>query len=110
MSQPAPNAALQVLVSTLGDQDTRELVAMFLKDFPVMLDRLGRADRIESQRVAHNLKSSAHHMGAATLSRRLAQLEDRLGQPDSSVTHDDIAALALEFDRAAGALRLYARG
>lgn len=106
---PPPNPALQVLVSTLGEDDTRELVAMFLRDFPSMLDKLGRSERVESQRLAHSLKSSAHHMGAAALSRKLAQLEDRLGEPESAVTHDDIAGLATEFDRAAPQLREYAR-
>jgi HPt (histidine-containing phosphotransfer) domain-containing protein len=104
-----PNPSLQVLVSTLGEEDARKLVRMFLADFPSMLEKLGKSERTESQRVAHSLKSSAHHMGALALSRRLAKLEERLGQPEASVTHDDLAGLALDFDRAVGPLRLYAR-
>lgn len=104
-----PNPSLKVLVSTLGQDETRELVRMFLADFPVMLNKLGKSERTESQRMAHSLKSSAHHMGASALSRRLAQLEERLGHPDAKVTHDDLAGLSLDFDRAVGPLRLYAR-
>src|SRR5580700_7610448 len=104
-----PNPALKNLVDALGEDDTREVVLMFLRDFPPMLQKIGAGDREEAQRLAHSLKSSSHHMGAATLARRLAALEDRLGQPGSAVTHDDLEMLAAEFDNAAGPLRAYTR-
>jgi HPt (histidine-containing phosphotransfer) domain-containing protein len=109
MNTPPPNAALMNLVSSLGEDDTRDLVRMFLKEFPSMLGRLPSLPREEAQRTVHGMKSSAHHMGAEALSRRLAALEDRLGQADAAVTHQDLADLSVDFDRAAPPLSVFAR-
>ena len=109
MRPPPPNAALMSLVSSLGEDDTRDLVRMFLNEFPVTIGKLTTVSREEAQRTVHGMKSSAHHMGADALSRRLAAIEERLGSPEASVTHQDLSDLSVEFDRAAGQLGVFAR-
>ena len=108
MSAPAPNEALTELVSILGEDDTRELVRSFLRDFPDQLRQLASGDREQRRRVAHSLKSSARHMGADGLARRMAALETRLSQPESEVSQDDLAATVGEFEKVAGSLRAFA--
>jgi len=107
MSATAPNPALEELVDILGEEDTQELVRSFLREFPEQLRQLAGGDRTQRRLVAHSLKSSARHMGADGLARRMAALEARLSTADSDVSQEDLAATVEEFERAAASLRTF---
>lgn len=107
MGKP-PNPALGELASVMGDDATREIVRLFLEDFPVSLERLTAGGRDEQHRIAHGIKSSALHMGAADLSRRMARIEELLGSGAGSVTADEIAAVRADFEAVEPSLRRYA--
>jgi HPt (histidine-containing phosphotransfer) domain-containing protein len=108
MNPPAPNEALDELVSILGEDDTRELVRSFLRDFPDQLRQLAIGDREQRRRVAHSLKSSSRHMGADALARKMAALETRLSHVEAEVSQEDLAATVSEFEKVAGGLRAFA--
>lgn len=108
-SVPPPNSAIAELSSSLGEESARELVDMFLGNFPTVLGELSAGDREQRRRAAHSLKSSAHIVGASVLSGRMAELEARLTLPAGEVTADDLAATIAEFDRIAGAMRAFVR-
>lgn len=103
-----PNSAVAELSSALGEDSARELVEIFLSNFPKVLGELNSGDREQRRRAAHSLKSSSHIVGADTLSGRMAELEARLTLPAGEVTHDDITATIAEFDRVAVSLRAFA--
>ncbi len=106
---PPPNAAIAELSSSLGEDSARELVEMFLGNFPTVLAELNSGDREQRRRAAHSLKSSSHIVGADRLSGRMAELEARLTLPSGSVSHEDVTGTIEEFERIAVALRAYAR-
>jgi hypothetical protein len=108
LSQPPPNDAIQELSSILGDDATREIVRLFLNDFPGSLRSLGSGTREQQLMIAHGLKSSALHMGARQLSVRMAALENRLDGPSESITPEDIVGAAADFEEFAPLLRRYA--
>jgi HPt (histidine-containing phosphotransfer) domain-containing protein len=107
---PAPNPALGELASVIGDDAAREIVRLFLEDFPCSVARLTGGGGDEQQRVAHGLKSSALHMGAMALSVRMAEIEAALGAPGGSLSEGQIAAAVADFDAVAPELRRYAGG
>ena len=78
---PAPfdRDTLDELVTSLGDDFVRELVATFLADAPAMLVELRRAlaggDGDAFRRAAHTLKSNALTFGAEGLAARAKALE-----------------------------------
>ncbi len=92
----------------MGDDATREIVRLFLDDFPVSLERLTLGGREEQQRIAHGIKSSALHMGALGLSQRMARIEGLLGSGAGPLTPGEIAAIRADFEAVAPALRGYA--
>jgi HPt (histidine-containing phosphotransfer) domain-containing protein len=108
VSLPPPNQAIQELASVLGDDATREIVRLFLHDFPGSVRRLGACDRDEQIRIAHGLKSSALHMGALALSGRLAEIEDRLALPGGTLLAGELGPAIADFGAVAPALRKYA--
>jgi HPt (histidine-containing phosphotransfer) domain-containing protein len=107
MAGPPPNEALAELVSVLSEEDTRDLVRLYLADFPGMMEALARGPEKDHVRLAHSLKSSSQYMGAAGLGRLFADLEHRLGLPGEKVTQADLKAIAEEFERVAGPLRAF---
>jgi HPt (histidine-containing phosphotransfer) domain-containing protein len=106
----APNPALGELASVIGDDAAREIVRLFLEDFPCSVERLTGGGSEEQQRVAHGLKSSALHMGAKALSVRMAEIETALGMPGGSLSAGQIAAAVADFEAVAPELRRYAGG
>ena len=108
MSLPPPNNAIRELAAVLGDEATREIVRLFLDDFPSSIGRLGKGSRDEQVRIAHGLKSSALHMGAAELSRRMAELESRLDAPGETISAAEIAGAIADFGAVAPLLSKYA--
>ncbi len=107
MSVP-PNEALVELVDILGEEDTKDLVRTFLQDFPPMIRGITTGDQEAQKRTVHSLKSTARHMGALALSRRMALYEQRLNEPMTSLTGEDITLMVEEFEKCAGPLRAYA--
>jgi HPt (histidine-containing phosphotransfer) domain-containing protein len=93
--------------SVLGSESTREIVRLYLADFPDSVTRLGEGARDDQMRIVHGLKSSSLHVGATRLSELLASLEDRLSHEDGGLAPEEIAALAAEFEAGAPALRRY---
>jgi HPt (histidine-containing phosphotransfer) domain-containing protein len=108
MAGPPPNEALAELVSVLSEEDTRDLVRLYLADFPGMLEALARGPEKDHLRLAHSLKSSSQYMGALALGKLFSDLEHRLGLPGEKVTPADLDAIAAEFGRVAGPLRTFA--
>jgi HPt (histidine-containing phosphotransfer) domain-containing protein len=105
-----PNAAIVELASAIGDDAAREIVRIFLDDFPDSVANLAKGDHEEQLRISHGLKSSALHMGAAALSARMAEVERRLSLGGGALSPDDIAAASADFEAVAPSLRLYAGG
>jgi hypothetical protein len=108
LSLPPPNEAIRELADVLGDEATREVVRLFLDDFPASIGKLGTGSREEQVMTAHGLKSSALHMGALGLSRRMAELEARLGKPGETVSEAELAGAMADFEAVAPLLRQYA--
>ena len=108
LNPPPPNNSIRELEAVLGGEATRELVRLFLKEFPESVRGLAQGGQRERMMVAHGLKSSALHMGAAKLSGRMAVLEHRLDTPGGTVSEDDLGGALVDFEEVAPALRLYA--
>jgi HPt (histidine-containing phosphotransfer) domain-containing protein len=108
VSPPPPNSAISELAAVLGDEATREVVRLFLSEFPGSIRTLGKGSREEQVRVAHGLKSSALHMGAKLLSERMAGIEARLDTPGETISGADLAGAIAEFGAIAPLLRKYA--
>lgn len=108
MSTPPPNEAIEALASVLGEDSTREIVRLFLEDFPHSVRRLGEGRREEQVMVAHGLKSSALHMGASALSQRMAAIERKLTATSDALGPDDISAAVADFEALEPGLRAYA--
>jgi hypothetical protein len=106
----APNERLAALVDVLGEAETRELAALFLRSFPALLDDLASGDRGRERLAAHGLKSSSQQMGASGLAARMAALEARLSVPGATVNRAEIEAAKAAFQEAEGFLRPFANG
>lgn len=105
---PPPNAALATLAATLGEDDTRELVRTYLREFPATLRALGGGDRAEAHRAAHSQKSTARLMGLPALAETFAALERDLARPGPPLSPARLAALAADFTLAVAPLRRFA--
>jgi len=108
VSFPPARNAIRELAGVLGDEATREVVRLFLDDFPVSIRKLGTAGREEQVMIAHGLKSSALHMGALELSGRMAELESRLDAPGETISKAELAGAIADFGAVAPVLRQYA--
>ena len=110
VSQTPPNDAIGALEAVLGPESTREVVRLFLHDFPESVRRVAGASREEQMRIVHGIKSSSLHMGAMALSARMAGLEGRLGNPGETLEPDDLMEAVSDFGDIAPSLRAYAGG
>jgi hypothetical protein len=108
VSEPAPNDSIRALEQVLGEKATRDIVRLFLHDFPGSIRRVGGADREVQMRIVHGLKSSALHMGAGELSRELASLEKKLGEPGETLVPADLSLAISNFGAVSPVLRKYA--
>jgi hypothetical protein len=108
VSQPPPNDSIKALEDVLGDQATRDVVRLFLHDFPESIRRIGASGREDQMRIVHGLKSSALHMGALELSEKLAALEDQLGASEETLQPGDLTEVIGDFGGISAALRKYA--
>jgi HPt (histidine-containing phosphotransfer) domain-containing protein len=108
VNPPPPNEAIEALVSALGDEAAREIVRLFLDDFPESARRLGAGSRDEQTRIAHGLKSSSLHMGATALSERMAAIEKKLARTSEALDPAEISAAVAEFEALRPGLRDYA--
>jgi hypothetical protein len=108
VSQPPPNDAIVALESVLGPESTREIVRLFLHDFPESVRRVSGAGREDQMRIIHGIKSSSLHMGATALSERMAGLEGRLADPGETLSPGDLADALADFAAIEPGLRGYA--
>jgi hypothetical protein len=107
VSIPAPNDRLAGLVLILGDDDTRELVRLYLGSVPRLLADIAGPDRATSQRGAHSLKSSSDQMGATGLWLQAKNLEARMMKGGPLPAPEELTALHEEFQQVDLALRGY---
>ena len=105
---PPPNPTLAHLAAALSDEDARELVRIFLNEFPGLRTALAKGNRRECYLAAHSLKSSAQHMGLIALAERMTDLEQRLEDSEITLSPEDLAAIDRDFERDAGLLRAFA--
>lgn len=103
-----PNQSLTDLANVLGEENVRNLVRTFLREFPVSLQALRNGDRQNRHRLAHSMKSSSRLMGGQVLSRRMAEIEARLmPEKDGDLTPHDLEMISAEFEALAGPLRKF---
>lgn len=103
-----PNEAIAELVAAMGEENARKLIRTFLKDFPTSMQDLAVADRQNGRRIAHRMKGESRMMGAADLSRRMLEIQERLTpETGAPITPADLAAIAAEFETTSGKLRAY---
>ncbi len=107
---PAPNDAIAQLAEILSEEDARDLVQTFFKEYDGLLRKLVSSEREEQHLAAHGLKSSSRHMGLASLAQRFAVLEARLAEPDGAVNSEDIDIINAEYERVIPPLRKYIQG
>jgi histidine phosphotransfer protein HptB len=102
--------ALDKLREIVGGEeaDLAELVASFLEEGPMLVERLTIAQRsgdlAGTRRPAHSLKSNARDMGATGLSELCAKLEAQCIAGDLPLA-PEIEATRIAFDIAAAELR-----
>jgi hypothetical protein len=106
--QPIPNEAIKALEAILGEESTREVVRLFLHDFPESIRRVSGASREDQMRIVHGLRSSALHMGATHLSDKLSTLEEKLGTPGETLVMADLTPAIADFGAVSPELRKYA--
>jgi HPt (histidine-containing phosphotransfer) domain-containing protein len=98
------------LVNALGEDGARELVGIYLEDFPVRVADLASGDPVLSERAAHSLKSSSQQMGFPALARKLAELEEKVGRNRMAVTTADVDSVKAEYARCEVSLRAFMAG
>jgi hypothetical protein len=108
VSKEPPNEALRDLAALVGDEATREIVLLFLRDFPESMRGLAASSREDQIRITHGLRNSALHMGAEGLSRQMGAIEDRLGRPGEELAPQEVADAMAGFEAFATDLRSYA--
>jgi HPt (histidine-containing phosphotransfer) domain-containing protein len=107
-SIPPPNPTLAHLAAALSEEDARELVRIFLSEFPTLREALANGNRRQSYLAAHSLKSSAQHMGLTALAERMSELERRLEESDAALDAEDVAGIDRDFEQEAASLRAFA--
>jgi hypothetical protein len=108
VTHPAPNESIKALEDVLGNDSTREVVRLYLHDFPESIRRVAGAGREDQMRIVHGLKSSSLHMGATSLSDLLAALEEKLGAQQDTLALEDLAPAVAGFGAVSADLRAYA--
>ena len=104
---PPPNPTLAHLASALSEDDARELVRIFLAEFPTLRETMSRGNSRECYMAAHSLKSSAQHMGLEALAERAADLESRLADPAAKIEAADLEGINRDFELQADGLRAF---
>ena len=105
---PPPNQSLAELANTLGEDNVRNLVRTFLREFPKSFQALGDGDREQRHRLAHSMKSSSRLVGGQALSQRLAEIEARLTDDNGGdITPHDLEMISSEFEALSGPLHFY---
>ncbi|HEY3756308.1 MAG TPA: Hpt domain-containing protein [Opitutaceae bacterium] len=104
----APNERLAALAAVLGEEETRELVRIFLRTAPRMVADVALEDHSEARRAAHSLKSSSLQMGLMDLSKQALEIEKRFDTGGGPPSATDYTLLQARARRAEGALREYA--
>jgi HPt (histidine-containing phosphotransfer) domain-containing protein len=104
---PPPNPTLAHLAAALSEDDARELVRIFLSEFPALQQTMSRGNQRECYMAAHSLKSSAQHMGLEALAERAANLETRLAEPGARINSADLAGITQDFELQADGLRAF---
>lgn len=104
----APNDRLANLIAVLGNEETRELVRLFLTSAPKLLADIAGSDAERARRAAHSLKSSAQQMGASDISEQARELENRLAEGGPLPSKPEIALLQARFRSVEKRLRGYA--
>ncbi len=103
---PPPNPSLRELAAVIGEENTRNLVRTFLREFPASLKELTLVDRKHQHRLIHSMKSSTRVVGAHDFSAKLAQLEENLAEPAlPNLSPPELQQLTGEFENVAGPLR-----
>lgn len=106
---PPPNRDLADLAALLGNDNVRQLVRTFLREYPILIGQLASGDRKTQHRIAHSLKSNARVIGAHSLFAHMAQIEERLSRADGpDLAPAEVAAVRTLFDDAADKLRDFA--
>ncbi len=103
-----PNPTLAHLASALSEDDARELVRIFLGEFPGLRRAMSSGTERERYLAAHSLKSSAQHMGLEALAERAAALEIRLSVPGTAIRAEDLDGITRDFEEHAAPLRIFA--
>lgn len=106
--QPPPNPALAELLEVIGEENTQEIVRIFLQEAPQLLESLSASDRPVRHRAAHSLKSSARLVGAETVANHAARLELLLSKPEGEISPADISGLAADLSTVSPALIAFA--
>lgn len=104
----APNERLAALSQVLGEEETRELVRIFLRTAPRLVGEIGQDDRAEARRAAHSLKSSSSQMGLADLSKQALDIEKRFDAGGAAPSAMELTLLQARIKRAEATLRSYA--
>ena len=105
---PPPNPSLAELATVVGEDNVRNLVRTFLREFPASLQLAADSDRKQRHRLVHSMKSSARVVGAHGLSARLATLEERLADATApELAPPEIEEVAAEFETIARPLRAF---
>ncbi len=103
-----PNPTLVHLAAALSEDDARELVRIFLNEYPTLRHAMAAGTPRQCYLAAHSLKSSAQHMGLEALAERAADLETRLGEPGGAIGADDLAGLDRDFQEHEKSLQAFA--
>ncbi|MES1168217.1 MAG: Hpt domain-containing protein [Oleiharenicola lentus] len=87
----------------------RELIDLFLEDFPARVDEIERAlatkDAVLLTRAAHTIKGSSGNFGAASLSRVAMEMEQQGKSSSFDAAAASLVSLRAEFALVAAALR-----
>jgi len=105
MSQALPpTPALAELAAMIGPSEAQALARVFLHDTAGLIDTLAAPHNTAITPsphliAAHNLKSTAHLIGAYELSTRARDLEFRLKSGGSAPTRAEVDALRADYQR-----------
>jgi HPt (histidine-containing phosphotransfer) domain-containing protein len=110
MPVPAPNERLAGLVASLGTDDTRELVALYLDSFGPLVADLASGEVVRAERAAHSLKSSSQQMGLPGLAKKLAAMEEKIRRTGEPVSPAEIESLKAGYAALEGPLRAFVQG
>jgi HPt (histidine-containing phosphotransfer) domain-containing protein len=116
MSQALPpTPALAELAAMIGPSEAQALARVFLQDTAGLIDTLATPHSTAITPsphliAAHNLKSTAHLIGAYELSTRARDLELRLKSAGASPTRAEVDALRADYQRIQQLLASFVRG